>query len=420
MRQLPTRVGCLNLLARTVAAFAFGYFLSYLFRVVNAVAGRVILVDVDVGIGDLGLLTSVYFLTFAAVQLPLGVALDRYGPRRVQATLLLVAALGAAVFATADGLWTLVIGRGLIGIGVAGGLMAAFKAYSMTVPNERLPLVNGIHMAAGGLGALAGGVPAELIVDAVGWRELFFILAGLSVAAAALVAALGPRWQPTGPSDKVADQIRVVGGILRDPVFLRVAAFCVPSQATALAVPGLWAGPWLRNVQGLDATTAAIVLSAMAASMMCGFLGFGVLSTRLSARGIPTLNVAIAGMVAFMVVQAALVLLPAHAGIPVWLAYALVANSGVLLFPTLGGFFPLAMAGRVNTALNFVVFSASFAIQWLIGVAVERWSDALGLKGAFDASFMILLALQAVGLVVLLAKLPKRETRPQPSSPTGS
>jgi MFS family permease len=407
-------------IARIVAAFAFGYFLSYLFRVVNAVAGRVILVDVDVGIGDLGLLTSVYFLTFAAVQLPLGVALDRYGPRRVQATLLLVAAIGAVVFATAGGLWTLVLGRGLIGIGVAGSLMAAFKAYSMTVPNERLPLVNGIHMAAGGLGALAGGMPAELVVDAIGWRELFFILAGLSVVAAGLVAVLGPRWQPVATTETATDQIRAVGRILRDPVFLRVAAFCVPSQATALAVQGLWAGPWLRNVQGLDTTTAAIVLSAMAAAMTCGFLAFGALSTRLAARGIPTLNVAIAGMIAFMVVQAGLVLLPANAGIGVWLAYSFVANSGILVFPALGAFFPATMGGRVNTALNFLVFTASFTIQWLIGVAVERWSDPLGLKGAFDTAFAILLALQVAGLVILLMKLPKRGATAQPSSSTDS
>jgi hypothetical protein len=158
----------------------------------------------------------------------------------------------------------------------------------------------------------------------------------------------------------------------------------------------------------------------MAAAMTCGFLAFGALSTRLAARGIPTLNVAIAGMSVFMVVQAALVLLPANAGVGVWLAYSFVANSGILLFPALGAFFPVAMGGRVNTALNFLVFTASFTIQWLIGVAVERWSDALGLKGAFDAAFAILLALQVAGLIVLLAKLPRIDARPQPSSPAGS
>lgn len=403
------------MLARTVAAFAFGYFLSYLFRVVNAVAGRVILVDVDVGIADLGLLTSVYFLTFAAVQLPLGVALDRYGPRRVQTLLLLVAALGSAVFATAEGLWTLVLGRGLIGIGVAGGLMAAFKAYSMTVPSQRLPLVNGIHMAAGGLGALAGGIPAELVVDTVGWRELFFVLAGFSLVAAALVAVLGPKWQPPAAPESAAAQFHAVGRILRDPVFLRVAAFCVPSQATALAVQGLWAGPWLRNVQGLDSTAAATVLSAMAGVMVLGFLSFGALSTRLAARGIPTIHVGIAGMVTFMAVQTALILLPESAGIPVWLVYAFVANSGILLFPALASLYPLALAGRVNTALNFLVFSASFLIQWLIGIAVERWSDALGLEGAFDTMFAILLVLQAIGLAILLLKLPEAPAAGQPS-----
>jgi MFS family permease len=406
------------LLARIVAAFAFGYFLSYLFRVVNAVAGAGhVAADIGVDAGALGLLTSVYFLTFAAVQLPLGVALDRYGPRLVESLLLIVAAIGAAVFATAAGLPQLVLGRGLIGIGVAAGLMAAFKAYTMTVPHKRLPFVNGIHMAAGGLGALAAGAPAEYMIDLVGWRGLFVALAALSLVAAALIVLLGPKGHPApAAGDTLRSQVRSVGGLLADPVFLRVAAFCVPSQATALAIQGLWAGPWLRDVQELDPRTAAAVLSLMAAAMIAGFLVFGWMATRAHQRDIPTLHVAIAGMSVFMLAQAALILLPAASGAIVWCVYAFFATAGILLFPALAAFYPRELAGRVNTALNFLVFTSSFAIQWLVGVGLDAFGGALGLKGAYDAAFGVLLALQVAGLALLLSRMPTVPAPPQSSA----
>jgi MFS family permease len=390
------------LLPRIVAAFAFGYFLSYIFRVVNAVAGPGIVDELGIDAGQLGLLTSVYFLTFAAAQLPLGIALDRYGPRRVEATLLLVAACGAVVFALAGGLPGLILGRGLIGLGVSAGLMAAFKAYSMTVEHDRLPVVNGIHLAAGGLGALTGGAPAELAIDLLGWRGLFILLAFLSLAGAALIAMFGPRWRGTSAQETLAGQSRAVGAILMDRRFLLVAAFCVPSQATALAVQGLWAGPWLRDVQGLHPGAAAGVLSLMALAMIAGFLLLGGAATRAAKAGFPLLHSAIAGMIAFMAAQAALIVLPVAAGPFVWCAYAFFATSGILLFPALTARYPRELAGRVNTALNFLVFTSSFAIQWLVGVAIDGLSPTLGLDGAFDTVFGFLLAAQAIGLMVLL------------------
>src|SRR5262245_40964499 len=126
---------------------AAGYYLSYLFRVINAVVAEPLVHDLSLDATRLGLLSSVYFLTFAAVQLPLGSALDRFGPRRVQGTLLMLAAVGAITFARASSLTGLLIGRGLIGLGVAGALMAGLKAIVEWFPKERLPLVNGAFVA---------------------------------------------------------------------------------------------------------------------------------------------------------------------------------------------------------------------------------------------------------------------------------
>ena len=136
--------------------FASGYFLSYFYRTINAVISADLSSGMHLRASDLGLLTAVYFLSFAAMQLPVGVALDRYGPRRVQGILLLVAALGAALFGVAETLAGFIIGRALIGFGVAAALIAGLKSIRLWFPKEQLPLLNGCFIMLGTLGALHG------------------------------------------------------------------------------------------------------------------------------------------------------------------------------------------------------------------------------------------------------------------------
>ena len=141
---------------RVFVPFAGGYFLSYLYRVVNAVIAPDLVIDLGIGPSALGLLTSTYFIAFASSQLPLGVLLDRFGPRRVEAFLLLFAGLGAFLFSWSGTLAGLVAARAFIGFGVSACLMAAFKAYTLWFAREKWPLVNGFQMAAGGFGAPGG------------------------------------------------------------------------------------------------------------------------------------------------------------------------------------------------------------------------------------------------------------------------
>ena len=120
--------------------FACGYFLSYLYRSTNAVLAPYLSNDLSINAEQLGLITSAYFLTFGLFQLPLGVLLDKFGARRVQSVLFLVAATGAILFSLGNDVWSLVIARGLIGLGVSGALMGAFKAFAVWYPKERLPV----------------------------------------------------------------------------------------------------------------------------------------------------------------------------------------------------------------------------------------------------------------------------------------
>ena len=133
---------------------------------------------------------------FAAVQLPFGALLDRYGPRTIQSALLLLASAGALVFSLADSLLGLVVGRTLLSLGVAVALMAGFKAIVLWFPPDRLALANGWLVMLGALGAVTATAPAEFVVLAIGWRGLFAVLAGLSALAALLVLLAVP--EPSG------------------------------------------------------------------------------------------------------------------------------------------------------------------------------------------------------------------------------
>ena len=144
---------------RLFLPFAAGYFLSYLLRNVNAVIAPELTRELGVSAADLGLLTSAYLVAFGSFQLPLGVLLDRYGPRRVEAVLLLIAAAGSACFALGTNLTELALARAAIGLGVCACLMAAYKAFSVWYPAERLPSLNAAVMVAGGLGALVATTP---------------------------------------------------------------------------------------------------------------------------------------------------------------------------------------------------------------------------------------------------------------------
>lgn len=381
--------------------FAAGYYLSYLYRSINAVIAPNLAADTGLAAADLGFLTSVYFLTFALLQLPLGLALDRYGARRVAAALLLLAALGAAVFASADGLSGLTVGRALIGAGVSSCLMASFKAFSLWFPAHRLPAVNGVLMAFGGLGAISATAPVAALLTVTDWRMLFVGLALVTAFTAVAIFVIVPEHDDAPASTTLAAQLGGLRGVLGDAFFWRVAPVGAISSGISQGVLGLWAGPWLRDVAGFDQGQVASHLFIAACATSVGFLVSGLLAERLSRLGIKPVQVVGVGTSAFMVVTIALA-----SGVvgPVWLlliVFAFLATSTTINYAVVSQHFGSALAGRSNTALNLLVFVASFFIQWLVGVVVGQWEDPATQQYAVEGyrvAFGALTAMQAAAL----------------------
>ena len=182
-----------KLLLAVFLPFATGYFLSFFFRNVNAVIAKDLAREFFLTPSEIGLLTSAYLLAFAIAQLPVGVLLDRYGPRRVMASLLCVAGGGALTFGLAQDFVMLTLGRAMIGLGVSAGLMGAIKGFSLWFPPSRLATLNGWYIAVGGVGGMAATAPVEAILGTLGWRALFYGLAVLSLFAAAFIYTAVPE-----------------------------------------------------------------------------------------------------------------------------------------------------------------------------------------------------------------------------------
>lgn len=371
-------------LLRVFLPFAAGYFLSFLYRTVNAVLAPELLRDLGLGSSSLGLLTATYFIAFASFQLPLGVLLDRYGPRWIEALLLLVAALGAFCFSRADTAGQLILGRALIGLGVSACLMAAFKAYTQWFAAERWPLVNGLQMAAGGLGALAATSPVQWMLRWTDWRGVFLGLALLTLLVSVLVLFVVPEKRAGRSGERFLDQLRGIGSVFTSPRFWRTAPLTALSQASFFAIQGLWAGPWLKDVLQYEAKTVVTLLFWIAMAMVAGFIGLGSLAGRLQRWGVPVLTSAVTGMALFMAVQLLLIVGPSAWAGPLWLAFGFFGTSGIIAYAALAQSFPVHLAGRVSTAVNLLVFIAAFAGQWLIGVIVGWWPEVN--PGQFAAS----------------------------------
>jgi MFS family permease len=398
------------LVLRVLLPFAAGYYVSYLFRSINALIASDVTTELGLSASDLGLLTSAYFLIFAAVQLPCGVLIDRYGPRLVDSTLLLLAAAGSLLFALADGVWTLMFARALIGLGVAVGLVAGVKAIVLWFPPERVALANGWYIMLGALGALSASGPAEILVYGVGWRGLFAVLAASTAAVALLILLVAPEKKPAaaaGSPPKISFLM-----IYRDPRFWRVAPLAATGLGTSFSLQGLWAAPWLTDVAGLDRPAIVEHLTLMAAVLAASALLLGALAERLRRAGIPT-ELFLAGTLALsMAAQVALLL---GLSVSSYLLFGIIATGGataVLSFAILARYFPSQVAGRANAALGVLNMGTPFGLQCLGGFIIAQWPADAGHypAQAHQAAMAAGLALQLVGLAIFLT--PKR--RPQP------
>jgi predicted MFS family arabinose efflux permease len=384
---------------------AGGYFLSFLFRSINAMIAPHLVTELGLSASQLGLMTSAYFLGFGLFQLPLGVLLDRYGPARVQSLLLGVAAFGAFLFSIGETSGMLTLGRALIGVGVAGGLMSSFTAFALWLPRRYLPLANGCFMGFGGLGALAATKPVAWALELTDWRGLFYVLAVMTAAVAVLVGLCLPKFKRSAGLGGLREQLSGLAAIYGNRLFWRVAPLSITTIATGLSIQGLWAGTWLRDVAVLPPDAVANHLSLIAVGLTVGpaLSGFAAEAARRSGLSL----LALLGVMAFlyMAVQTMIVLEWTSISYLLWAVFGLLINAMALSYAILSQAFDRSLAGRVNTNLNMLMIGFAFASQFLVGWIIEFWPLTSGggyAPESYQVGFGILLATQVAAFVWFL------------------
>lgn len=390
---------------RALLPFALGYFMSYLFRAVNQVIAPDLIAELDLSPGELGRLTAAYLFGFTLFQLPLGLLLDRFGPRRVQTALLLVSAAGAALFALAPEPWSLTVARGILGLGLSGCLMAAFKANAIWLPMSRVALGNSTSMAMGALGVVAATSPADSLAQLIGWRAMFDLLAAATVGVALLIFFCVPKDHPAqgqpAARESLAAQLRVIGRVAGDRVFWRTAPMVAIMSGTFIAIQTLWAGRWLSDVAGLDRAAVADILLVMAIGFVIGSLTTGWIADRAQRRG---LTIALVVGCSFLIFAVSQLLVVLHAPIPPalpWFLFGFAGQAGNLGYATLAAHFGTSAAGRAQTTANLLLFATAWGLQWGIGAVLDQFpgtSEGRVDPAGYHWAFGLALALQVLAV----------------------
>jgi len=390
-----------RLFARVTLPLAALNFLNQASRTVMSIIGPVLAVEFALSASELGLLAACMFAAYAAAQLPVGVALDMLGTRRVQSALSLVAAAGFALFALSDGLAGFSVARVVLGVGISAGLMAILKSNTQWFAPAQVAGMTGLAMAVATMGSVLTTAPVQAALPLLGWRGVFWLLSGIAVAVAVWIFT-SVRDKPSPAVRRTLEQeLAVMRQILRSRRFWRYGPAVAMLSILNFAYLGLWAGPWLRDVAGYDGPERARTLLFYTLAMTAGTLLSGQASSRVQARGRSALIVPSVCFAGLLAAQIGLILQPSGAAAvtALWVLFAFSGAAGPTGYVAVGQMFPPEQMGRVSTGINTVLLVGAFLLQSAIGWILDLWPRTAA--GGWDprgysAALLLSVALQLV------------------------
>ncbi len=392
------------------AVFLLAYVLSQFFRAFLAVIAPRLTADLGLGPADLANMSAAFFLVFSLVQFPLGVALDRLGPRRTVPALMLAGVAGSVVMAQAQGPWACIVALGLIGLGCSPIYMGALYYYGRTESPARFGFLSSLMLGIGSLGNLLAATPLAFATQWLGWRLTVLVISAVMLGAAALfwVMVKDPPQaeRPVGRQPSAMAELRKVVTI---PGFWALMPLLTLGYAAVVVERGLWVGPYFAEVHRLEPISLGNAVLAMAISMSLGAFAFGSLDRVL---GRPKALV-IWGTALTAMFFGLLWLFPQP---PLWLAVASVAGIGFmglcqpLLFAHARRFFPDHLLGRGMTFANFLTIGGAGLVQYISGLYVSGMkASGMATEAVWSSLHLSFAAITIAALAVyLLAPMPKR------------
>lgn len=381
-----------------LVCLVLAYALSQFYRAFLAVLTPGLRSDIGATPQDLAFASSVWFLVFAAMQIPVGSMLDRIGPRRTTVALFaLGAGGGAAVFALAQTPVHVTLAMALIGIGCSPVLMASYYIFARIYPPAVFAMLAGAVIGFGSLGNIAGSAPLAYTVEAIGWRATLWAMSGLTVAIAGLL------WVTVKDPPRVTgDQKGSVFDLLRMPALWGIFLIMLVNYAPAASLRGLWTGPYLADTHGADAALIGQVTLVMGLAMIAGSFAYGPMERLVGSRKWVIFGGNLLGALACLALWQV-------SGDSLWTSAALLAAIGFFgaSFPLIvahaRAFFPPHLTGRGVTLVNLFGIGGVGVMQF--GTApLYRWGEGAtsGAGQAYGILFLFFGLILLVGLAAFL------------------
>jgi MFS family permease len=383
--------------------FAFGYFLSTLLRAITATLSPVLTNQFSLTASNLGLLAGGYFFGFAAMQIPLGFMLDRFGPKKIVTTFLLVAIVGIIVFMTAQNFSSLLIARILIGIGVSACLMGPLTGYRMWLDDQYQQRANSWMLMIGSLGMLTSTLPVQLLLPLYGWRGIFAGLALLTVLCIILILIVSPQWSK---AETINNNIKSTNSLLEvwnNKYFHSFIPLGLFNYGGLFAIQTLWAGPWLINVSGYTPLQSATGLFWINFVMLFAYLFWGYINPKLLKLGYTANKLIIyLAPISFLVLIKIIIFAEATTYVD-WIVFVLSSIVITLAQPAVGLAFPTRLAGKALTSFNFILFVGIFIVQWMIGLIIDFVTGkGYSIIAAYQVAFSIFLGVCVISYIYFL------------------
>ena len=375
------------------SVFAFGFFISNLLRSITATLTPALSTEFNLSAANLGLLAGGYFLGFSLMQIPTGMLLDRFGPKKVIGYLLIIALIGTISFAFAKSFAGLLISRIFIGVGVAACLMGPLTGYRVWFEEKYQQRANSWMLMVANFGFVASTLPVQILLPIIGWRSIFLIIASLILISIILISILIPSWETKRDEDQ-NNNLKNLSYIWKNKFFISLVPLAFFNYGGVQAIQTLWAGPWMLNVTGYDAIQSATGLFWINVTMLFSFLIWGYFLPKLSSQGIDSMKIVKFTLPVSYLILFLIIIMGDKAGATMFTLYILSSIVISLTQPAIALNFPTKLAGKSLTSFNVFLFSGTFFVQWIIGLIID-FSRNLGatITMSYQISFSIFLFL---------------------------
>jgi|TARA_B100001559_G_scaffold133785_1_gene112461 MFS family permease len=353
--------------------FAFGFFISNLLRSITATLTPVLTSEFDLSAGNLGLLAGGYFLGFSLMQIPAGLLLDKYGPKKVVAYLLLIALVSTISFAFAKSFTGLLISRFFIGVGVAACLMGPLTGYRVWFEDKYQQRANSWMLMVASFGFVISTLPVQILLPMIGWRSIFLIISILILLSIVLILVFAPSWNNNVQNQNIqsAESTGRLSDVWKNKFFISLIPLAFLNYGGVQAIQTLWAGPWMLNVAGYSPLESATGLFWINIIMLFAFMFWGYILPKFSSLGIDSMKIVKIGLPISYIVLFCIIIMGQKAGAMMFTLYILSSIVLSLTQPALALSFPQNLAGKSLTSLNVFIHSGTFFVQWGIGLLID-------------------------------------------------